>query len=349
MNIMILGNMADLQTGLYIVNSAEELGHEVGFVDIRKIVTEAGVVNGQKVILEKIKELDFNPELIIVLKGLEMSYTTTKAVKDMYPKATFTNWFFDVYIANAKIWENDKYHNTLRLFDFYMCSLEGVADNLKKHGFENAVHIGEACYPPLHGEQYINNFQVGKYGSDVAFIGSVGMTGIHKNRVEFLSKIAQAGFDLKIWGDIVGEPKSIPLDIRECRTGVSALNETHSQVCQSSLINIGIDQDTTLKNSWSARIYRIICAGGLYLSTPTRGIQKVFKTNGLHDEITSDQEIVIFYSEEDLVHKLDFLLENDKIRESIAKNGQKKVLAEHTFKHRINEIIQLIENGRNKR
>ena len=346
MKILLLGNMKDLQSGLYIVNSIEELGHKAAFVDTRAIISDFGVVNGQPLIIEKVKELDFIPDITIVLKGLEMTYDTTKTVKELFPDAKFTNWFFDVYLADKQIWENEKFYKVIELYDYFMCSLKGVADHLKIEGFKNAIHIPEACYPPLNGEQHLNNFQIGKYGSDVAFIGSIGMLGIHQNRVKFLSKIASSGFDLKIWGTIVGEEKSVPLDVRKCMTNESVINERHSQVCQASLVNIGVDQDTTLVESWSARIYRIMCAGGLYLTTPTRGITKLFKINGVDKEITPDQDVVVFYNDEDLVKKIDFLLEHDDIRESIAKNGQKKVLAEHKFTDRIKEIIEVIKNER---
>jgi len=99
----------------------------------------------------------------------------------------------------------------------------------------------------------------------------------------------------------------------------------------------------------SARIYRVMCAGGLYLSTATKGIESLFNVNKEGEEITGDQELVVFYDENDLIKKLDFLLEHDDIRESIAKNGQKRVISEHTFKHRIIKMLKMIENGRNKR
>jgi len=341
MNIMVLGHMKDLQTGMYIIKSIEELGHMAGFVDTRALIEEHGLVPAQEVIIKKLDELDFAPDIIIVLKGLEMSFKTIKIIKEKYPKAKFTNWFFDVYLADKKIWKNEKFFETLKLYDYFMCSLKGVADNLNQHGFENAVHVGEGCYPSLHGEHYMNNFQVGKYGSDVAFIGSIGMQGIHKNRVEFLDKIVKAGFDLKVWGGTVGEEKSIPLTLRKHMTNTPVINEQHSQVCQASLVNIGIDQDPTIAESWSARLYRVMCAGGLYLSVPTRGISKHFKINGIDKEVTADQDLVVFYSDDDLVKKIDFLLEHDDIRESIAKNGQKKVIERHTFAHKIKEIIEV--------
>jgi len=340
--IMILGQMKDLQTGLYIVQSIEELGHEAGFVDIRSIIVEKGIKPGQQIILDEIDKLNFDADIIIVLKGLELSLPTLKSIKEKYKKAKFCNWFFDVKVSGVNIWENTAFYDAIKLYDYFFCSLKGVSDKLNEAGFENAYHLAEACYPELNKEVYMNNFQEGKYGEDIAFIGTIGLSFAHNNRVEYLNKIIKEGFNIKIWGSIAGEQKLIPIPIRENMKEGQFINESHSKICQSSLINLGIDQDPTLEYSWSARLYRIMCAGGLYLSTPTKGLEDYFKINKKGGEITKEQDLVVFYDENDLISKLDFLLEHNDIRESIRINGQKKVLSNHKFVDRINELIKLV-------
>lgn len=342
MKWLILGQMKDLQTGMYIVESLEEMKEGVAFIDTRAIVEDFGIMDGQKVIMDELTDLDYDPDIIMVLKGLEMTPETVEAVKNKYSKATLINWFFDVQLAGTDIWENDKYFPTLKMFDYYFCSLDGVAELLRDRGFDNVYHVGEACYPLLHREQYCNNFQKTKYGEDVAFVGSIGMD-FHSNRVKYLSRIIKEGFNIKIWGDMVGQAKNIPLSLRQRMTGVSAVNEIHGMVCKNSLVNLGFDGRPDIDGSMSARIYRVLCAGGLYLTTATKGIDKYFKINKEGEEISPDQEVVVFYDEGDLLEKLDFLLEHDNIRESIAKNGQKKVVEEHTFVHKLKEIIEVIK------
>ena len=344
--ILVLGNMADLQTGLYIVESAEKLGHKVEFLDTRALCEKHGNQEAQKIILYNINELKFNPDIIIVLKGLELSPTTIETIKNLYKKSILVNWYFDIYIGLKKIWENKEYSDTIKLFDYYFCSLDGVAKKLRDKGFKNVHCLREACFPPSHGEQYINHFQRQKYGGDISFIGNIGFHNIHPNRINILSKIIKEGFDIKIWGNIIGDRKYIPLDVRHHMTEIPVINEYHSIVCQSSAINLGLDAIPKLDGSMSARLYRVMCAGGLYLSTPTLGIDKLFKVNKKDDEITKDQELVLFYDNNDLIRKLDFLLENDDIRESIAMNGQKKVISEHTFTKRINEMLEMIKDGK---
>lgn len=340
--ILILGQMKDLQTGTYLFNSIEELGYKAGFIDIRAIVTDKGIVPGQQAILDEIDKLNFDADIVIVLKGLEMSIDTLTAVRKKFKDKILCNWFFDVKLAGTDIWKNGKFYPAIKLYDYFFCSLKGVADKLKENGFKNVYHLAEACYPKLNGEQHMNFFQEKKYGEDISFIGTIGLSFAHKNRIEYLSRIIREGFNINIWGNIAGEAKTIPMEIRHSMTNTPVINDSHSLVCQTSLVNLGIDQDPTLEYSWSARLYRIMCAGGLYLSTPTKGLEDFFNINLFPDEITKDQDLVVFYDENDLVKKLDFLLEHDDIRDSIRKNGQKKVLAGHTFVHRIKELINIV-------
>jgi len=347
-HFLILGNMRDLQTGLYIVESIESLGHSVDFVDTRDIVATSDNHTGQQLILNKLNELKQTPDIIVVLKGGEMTENTIKSIKNKFKDSILTNWFFDVYFGNKKIWELEDYFPTLKLYDFYFCSLRGVVEKLEEKGLLNVHYLGEACFPPLHGEQYMNNFQKRRYGSDVAFCGSVGFHLQHPNRIPILTKIVREGFDIKFWGMLVGEKKLVPNEIVRIYQNTPVINERHSMVCQSSLINLGIDQMPELDMSFSARIYRVMCAGGLYLSTATKGLENLFKINKEGYPITAEQDMVVFYDSDDLIKKIDFLLENNAIRESIAKNGQEAV-KEFIFEKRMREMLNIIKNGKKKR
>jgi len=339
---LVLGNMADLQTGLYIVESIEALKHQVGFVDIRRIINENGGQNGQSIILDKIDSMNYTPDIIIILKGGEMTENTIKAIKTKFKDAILVNWFFDVYFGTEKIWKLDSYFSTIKLYGFYFCSLRGVVEKLKDKGLKNVYYLGEACFPPLHGEQSMNNFQKRKYGADVSFCGSIGYHLQHPNRIPILNKIIKEGFDTKVWGNLIGKQTLIPERIKDAHQGAIVINEYHSMVCQSSLINLGIDQMPELDMSFSARVYRVLCAGGLYLSTATKGLENLFKINKEGEPITDKQDIVVFYNLDDLIKKIDFLLEHNDIRESIAKNGKEKV-KDMTFKTRIKEMLKIIK------
>ena len=343
-NVLLLGYMQDLQTGVYIVEALEKVNYNVNWVDIRTLIKDKPLQEGQNLIMQHIDDIKISPDLIIVLKGVELTHNTIKTIKEKFSNATLVNWFFDVYYGIKKIWEYEEYFETIKLFDYYFCSVHESANKLNDAGFKNVKYLEEACSIEHNGEQCINNFQRKKYKADVAFVGSLGFMLQHPNRIPIITKVVEEAFNMKIWGDIVCAPKYIAQQVLNSHTHSKAINETHSMIVQSSLINIGIDQNPNMFQSHSARLYRVLCAGGLYLLNGTKGINKIFKVNESGTPITKDQHLVMYYNKEDLIEKLDFLLEHEDIRNQIAKNGQKLVLERDTFEHRIKEMIEVIEN-----
>jgi len=343
MKPLILGNIGDNQTGMYIFKTFDELLSDCIAIDVRKIVLDSGIKLGQDVIIDELQKMDYDPDLVIVLKGIELSIKTVEQIKKMFPKAILVNWFFDKYMTIYPVWEDDLFLKYVPYYDYFFCSLKGIADKLKALGHENVRYLDEGCYPPFNKEVYLNYYQQRNYGADVSFIGTIGYTKQHPNRIPILDRIINEGFHTKIWGKISCEMKLLPNTIKNCYTGTPVINEQHSMVAQSSLINIGIDQDLDLDMGHSARLYRVMCAGGFYLSTATKGLNKMFVVNKKGAKITGNEDLIIFYDNDDLIQKLDFLLEHQELIDQIRLNGQKKVVENHTFKHRLEEMMKVIK------
>ena len=329
MEFLILGNMSDLQTGIYIVKTLEEMEHTVTFLNTRKIIADVGGERGQSII-KKYLEDDYKPDVIIVLKGLEVSNNTIKYIKEKYTGAKLVNWMFDVNITGMDIWKDEKYAETIKLYDTYFCSLKGVATKLNEAGLTNVKWLPEACYPLLNGVIYMNNFQKKKYGEDIAFCGTIGHP-LHANRLEILQHVASKGFNLAVWGQRVCDWKKISPDLQPFILEETAINDKHSMVAQSSLINLGIDQQPLLDMSFSARIYRIMCAGGFILEQYCPGIENWF-------DIGKDCDV--YHSKEECVDKIKYYLTHEDDRLKIAEHGRKTVIESHTFTHRMREVIK---------
>jgi spore maturation protein CgeB len=343
--ILILGNMSDDQSGLYILNACREFSSNTAGIDIRRMYEEVPKGTFQETLINEIDELTFIPELIIVMKGLEIQNSTIEYIKQKFNRATLVNWFFDIYLFDKPIWKEESYFDTINLYDYFICAHRGVATELQNIGFDNAVFVEEGCSQYFNNEVYLNNFQRKKYTSEVIFIGSLGLSLHHKNRIPTLVKIIENGFDLKIYGDIVCKPHNIPKELRKCHTGQKIINETHSAACQCASVVIGLDVDNKIDKGYSARLFRVLCAGGLYLSEYVVGMEDSFIINKKDEKITDNQDFIVFYDDEDLISKLDFILSNKNICDKIRENGKNKVLKNHTFSHRIKEIIDLKKQG----
>ena len=271
-----------------------------------------------------------------------MTMNTLKSIKTFFPKTILLNWFFDIYIEEKPIWETPSFFQVIELYDYFLCSLTGVANKLKEKGLTNVYTVKEACDQYVNSPQYLNNFQRKKYDTDVLFIGTIGYHNIHKNRIELLTKLINNGFNIKIYGDIIGNVKLIPKELLNLPVYSKIINEAHSIAVQVANITLGMDSDDTIYEGYSARLFRVLCAGGFYLTNYIPGIENLFKINKEINQITEDQDLAVYYNHDDLIKKLDFLLEHDKLRHQIAENGRKKVLSQHKFVDRVKEIEKII-------
>lgn len=349
MNILLLGPMEDMQTGIYLMYAFNRIGTNVKAIDTRAMLNHVDAYQFKPALLSEMDRLSFTPDLIIVLKGLEIDKEVLDNIKELYPDAKLANWFFDKYLESKPIWESGNYMDVLDSYDYFFCSLKGVADKLKALGHDNVHYMPEACDEYFHAPQYLNPYQEDKYGSDVAFIGSLGFHLQHPNRIPILEKVTDEAFDLKIWGNLVGDYKKIPGDLLEAHQMTSVVNEHHSLVCNASNVVLGIDQDEDLELGFSARLYRVMCAGGVYLTNYVPGLENLFSINSREDkELTPDLDLVVYYDEESLVRNLDILLQDKELRESISRNARDAVLKEHTFDMRCKELIEVVRGDINE-
>jgi spore maturation protein CgeB len=63
----------------------------------------------------------------------------------------------------------------------------------------------------------------------------------------------------------------------------------------------------------------------------------------LKDHFIENEEIVAFNQFDDLVEKVGYYIESENERKQIARKAKERVLKEHTFQHRIEKMIQVIE------
>lgn len=92
--------------------------------------------------------------------------------------------------------------------------------------------------------------------------------------------------------------------------------------------------NTSIAGDVTMRLFEGGAAGGLVL---TDGV-----ANGLDELFRMDEEIVTFADDDDLLARIDHLLAHPTERERIAAAGQRRVLAEHTYAHRVDRLLEIV-------
>ncbi len=116
-----------------------------------------------------------------------------------------------------------------------------------------------------------------------------------------------------------------------CRGGVS----THSEmprVFRYSKINLNITM-RSIQSGLSQRIWDVLGCGGFLLTNYQSEIPEYF---------TIGEDLECYENLADLKEKITFYLAHDDIRYEIAQNGLKKTREQHTYIHRVLQIMRIL-------
>ena len=100
-------------------------------------------------------------------------------------------------------------------------------------------------------------------------------------------------------------------------------------VFKRSKINLNISL-RSIKSGIPLRAFDIMGSGGFLLSN--------FQSDFL-DDFVPGEDFVYYESKKDLINKIDYYLNHEEERIAIAANGHDKVAADHTFRHRVREML----------
>jgi spore maturation protein CgeB len=161
----------------------------------------------------------------------------------------------------------------------------------------------------------------------LTFIG--GVSELHLKRREYLEVISN-NFDISLFGPGKSNlPKGSPLFDKwnDPVWGLSLF-----KLLANSKISINIHGDISSSEAANIRLLEVTGAGSLLLTESQPNLDNYFKGD----------EVVSYQSLPDLLDKIRFYMENDKLAKEIAKAGQIRTLSEHTFDHRATEMSDIL-------
>ena len=110
------------------------------------------------------------------------------------------------------------------------------------------------------------------------------------------------------------------------------MDEMAGHYCKSRVIF-----NNAINNDLNMRVFEALCSGSLLVTDSAPG-------SGLTDFFT-DKKHLIIYDDVSLEDTISYYLENDSERELIASKGRKEVLDHHTYDHRVDYLIQVLNSN----
>jgi len=194
----------------------------------------------------------------------------------------------------------------------YFCR-KGIPAELHRLGFEPRV----LSYLEAKGRIF-----------DVTFIGS--FSHVHSSRVGLLEFLCGWFPNLRIWSPAIEHlPPASP--IRSCYEG-RAWGRHMYQVLQDSRITLNHHGEIAPYAN-NMRLYEATGVGTMLLTD--------WKEN-LHEMFEPGKEVVAYHTPEECAELTTYYLEHEDERKAIARAGQERTLRDHTYSHRMRELVDIV-------
>ena len=257
---------------------------------------------GKKYANQMIKEMALleGVDKILVILFLDVfDYRLMKDLSDNYPIETII-WLFD---------DDKRYPETIELtkcFNKVVTTMENRHKTRLKKGFNS--HLSQFA---------ANHFLYKDFGLekkyDVVFIGKN-----FGNRQMYVEYLESSGINVTVLG---GGWKS-------GRATQIQMIEIFGQA--KIVLNFSSSSNNPGLKFLKGRIFEIPATGSFLLTEECKHLDEFFDIGN---------ELEVFSTKEELLEKIKYYLNNEELREEIAKNGKKKVLENYTFERYFSDVL----------
>jgi len=269
----------------------------------------------QSDLLEKISET--SPEIILFFAGTHIKARTIKEIKKKYPDKILVSYNNDdPFSPHVDYWLWRHFHRAVGLFDLHFVYRHVNLEDLKKKGIDKAFLLRSYYCPWDDYPVELSAVDREKFESDVVFVGHYERDG----RLEALRHLKERGVDIHLhgggWNKVRREFQRPPMS--KLWPVQNVLNEDYrkaicgAKICLNFLSKLNRD-------TYTRRCFQIPAMKSLLMSEYTQDLASLFK---------EDEEIVFFRSNDELLEKCRYYLDNPDACKKIALAGYERVFSD---------------------
>ncbi len=346
MKILVVGPIygGSLPIARYCSYSLRKMGHTVEFIDnsqFDNVLMYVKDIAANKTRYQQLLNALYNflsetviarceackPDLVFALAQAPLSTDCLERLRRQGIPTAF--WFVEDFRFMDYWKRSAKYYDY-----FFTIQKDELYRELEKEGIKNYHYLPTAACPDIHRPSELTVEEKNYYGSDISFVGAG-----YYNRRHFFKGLLD--FDFKIWGTDWDMHSALAGCIQ--RSGARIDTEEIVKIFSAAKININLHSSTYHKgvnpfgDFVNPRMFEIIGCGGFQLVDRRSGLEGMFEEN---------EEIVLFDDLDDLRNKITYYLNNPEERGRIAERGRQRVLREHTYINRMQEMLEfIVEKG----
>lgn len=273
---------------------------------------------------------NFEEKPVDVIICMAQAPAPAKFLEEMRRRGVVTVlWFVEDYLRFT-YWRDIAKH-----YDFVFTIQKGECiEAIKAAGAGTVHYLPTACDPFIHRPVELSTLEQELWGSQLSFVGA----GYH-NRQQMFASLAHYPF--KIWGSEWPICKPFDRLVQENARRISP--EEYVKIFCATDINLNLHSSTERDgvepngDFVNPRTFELAACGAFQLVDERTLLGECFE---------SGKEIVTFSSLPDLVDKIEHYKCRPNERSAIAAAGRAKVLREHSYDRRIEQMLSVIYGGK---
>jgi spore maturation protein CgeB len=262
------------------------------------------------------------PDMVLALAQAPLLTGTLTKLAEMEIPSAF--WFVEDYRV-LTYWRETAPHYT----NFFGIQKEEFQRELAAIGVTKYNYLPTAAAPDIHLPVELTPEEHEMYGSSLSFVGAG-----YYNRLNMFRGLTDYPF--KIWGSdwLIVPPLDRLIQLNAARIDT----ETCVRIFNASAVNL---------NLHSSLSHEGVVPGGDFINPRTFeiascGAFQLVDKRTLLDELFENGEMEIFGDLGELREKIDHYLARPEERHSFAKRGRERVLREHTYTARMEELLAVM-------
>jgi len=308
--------------GVDVADELRALGHDVATFAYRRenalYKNKSTKRAYQRVIAEKLLRrcTGFAPDLVLVVKGGPIAPAIIRRMKQA-TGALMLNLFPD-----NPLWMMP--FENIEPYDVFFTKERFAIRQLKLAGLRNLHYLPPYCVPAFHHPVAPTDEEHRMLAGVVAFVGSR-----YEYRERFVRELAD--YPLRLWGP--GWQRASDPRVRALVAGGSTWGRAKLAIYSTATLSLNLHHPMNDIVGVNTRTFELAAAGACQVVDLKDELPALFKPG---------QEVVTFRDLGELRQHLDYYLAHPDEARAIGENARRRALAEHTLRHRIDEILDVV-------
>ena len=309
--------------GVDFGDELRELGHEVRLFPYRRdnplYKNRSTKATYQLFILRRLERacVAYRPDLVLVIKGGPVTPGLVRRVKARID-TRFLNFFPD-----NPLWMIP--FECVEAYDVFFTKERYALRSLQSVGLRNLYYLPMYCVPALHHPVTPTDEERRRFGADVSLVG---------NHYDYRERLVRELADrpLRVWGGGwrgVSDPA-----VRRLVAGGPVFG--HEKLCVYAASTLSLNPHHPMNDivGVNTRAFELAAAGACQVADYKEDLAALFKPG---------EEVLVYRDLGELGRLLDFYLAQPGEARAIGDNARRRALAEHTLRHRIEEMLSVIQ------